>query len=171
MIESVTGASGRGAAHRRSVVREFVSSALYLAIVLLGVLVALPREELASRAGMVGLVLGTSLGLLLAHWLAFRLASHLTAPRGVAMGEAAQEAGAGAAGGLGVALLASAPFAVLDGDSALTASLVVLAVLPAVTGAAVARLRGAGLLGSVVTGLVVALLAGAVVVVKVVTGH
>jgi hypothetical protein len=45
MIESATGASGRGAAHRRSVVREFVSSALYLAIVLLGVLVALPRIE------------------------------------------------------------------------------------------------------------------------------
>jgi hypothetical protein len=41
-----------------------------------------------------------------------------------------------------VATLAALPFAVLNGENALIATLIALAILPAVMGVAIARLRG-----------------------------
>jgi hypothetical protein len=68
---------------RRLVLREFLASALYLAVVLLAVLVAAPDDRLPSGGPLVGLLVGllvgTAIGLTLAHWFAFRLAADLTA--------------------------------------------------------------------------------------------
>jgi predicted lysophospholipase L1 biosynthesis ABC-type transport system permease subunit len=89
----------------------------------------------------------------------------------VAPEDVAKEAGAGLAGGLAAALLASLPFAVLDGESALIATLMALAFLPALMTLAIARLRGRSWLVSVVAsaiGLGVALL---VVLIKYELGH
>ena len=74
---------------------------------------------------MVWLILGTAVGLLLAHWLAFRLAARITTEQGGWTPSAAQEAAAQLAGGLAVAVLAAAPFLLLDGTSARVASLAV----------------------------------------------
>lgn len=160
-----------GTPHSRLLAREFMATALYLAIVLLAALVALPRDYLPSDRDVVIVLLGTSLGLVLAHWFAFRLAAHLTAEGGVHPATAAQEAMAQIAGGVLVAVLAALPFLITDGDAAVRLSLIVLAVLPAATGAVIARLRGKSWLFCAATGGFVLILAIAVVVIKNLTGH
>lgn len=151
--------------------REFFAAALYMALVLLAVLVAVPTEILPSDESVVGLLIGSAIGLTLAHWLAFRLAAHLTEEGGFAAQSAAREAAAQVAGGVGVAALAAVPFLPLDGETALTGALVVLAAMPALTGLAIARLRGRSWLSSLVTAAVVLLLAVVVVMVKEGLGH
>jgi len=111
-------------------------------MVLLTALVALPKDRLPSDGSVVATLFGTALGLILAHFVAFRLAAHFTAETGIAPAPVAQEAGAGLAGGLVVATLAALPFAVLNGENALVATLIALAILPAIMGVAIARLRG-----------------------------
>ena len=155
----------------RLVAREFFAAGLYMALVLLAVLVAVPIESLPSDESVVGLLIGSAIGLTLAHWLAFRLAAHLTEEDGFAAQSAAREAAAQVVGGVGVAALAAVPFILLDGEAALTGALVVLAALPALTGLAIARLRGRSWLAALVTAAVVLLLAVVVVLVKEGLGH
>lgn len=159
------------AAHSRLLAREFMAAALYLAIVLLTALSAVPREYLPADRDLVLMLFGTSLGLVLAHWLAFRLAAHLTADGGVHTATAAQEATAQIAGGVSVAFLAALPFLVLDGNAATTLSLIVLAILPGLTGAAIARLRGRSWPVSIATAGIVLVLTVTVVVIKNAVGH
>jgi VIT1/CCC1 family predicted Fe2+/Mn2+ transporter len=70
-----------------------------------------------------------------------------------------------------VALVASVPFLVLDGEDALSFTLVLLAALTALTGLAIARLRGRSWVESVTTAGIVFGIAVLVVVVKVTLGH
>lgn len=155
----------------RLAAREFLAAGLYMALVLLAVLVAVPMESLPSDESMVGLLIGSAVGLTLAHWLAFRLAAHLTEEDGFAAQSAMKEAAAQIAGGVAVAALATAPFVLLDGKAALNGALIVLAALPAMTGLAIARLRGRSWLWSLVTAAVVLLLAIVVVLIKEGLGH
>lgn len=158
-------------AEDRLAAREFFASALYMALVLLAVLVAVPTESVPPDESMLGLLIGSALGLTLAHWLAFRLAAHLTDDTGFGAQSAAREAAAQIGGGLAVAVLAAVPFVLLDGDAALSGALVVLAALPALTGLAIARLRGRSWLTSLVAAGVVLAIAVLVVVVKAALGH
>ena len=155
----------------RLAAREFFASALYMALVLLAVLVAVPTERVPADDAVVGLLVGSAIGLTLAHWLAFRLAAHLTDEGGFAAESAAREAAAQISGGLAVAGLASMPFVLLDGEAALTGALVVLAALPALTGVAIARLRGRSWLASLLTAAVVLAVALLIVAVKAAVGH
>lgn len=155
----------------RLAAREFFAAALYMALVLLAVLVAVPSESVPSDDLVVGLLIGSAIGLMLAHWLAFRLAAHLADEGGFAAESAAREAGAQVGGGLVVAALAAVPFLVLDGEVALTGALVVLAALPALTGMVIARLRGRSWLASLVAAAVVLALAVVIVLVKEALGH
>jgi hypothetical protein len=155
----------------RLAAREFFAAALYMALVLLAVLVAVPTDRLPPDAEVAGLLVGSAIGLTLAHWLAFRLAAHLTVEGGFATESAVREAGAQVGGGVAVAAIASLPFLLLDGEAALIGSLVLLAALPALTGMAIARLRGRSWLTSVVTGAIVLALAAVVVLVKSSLGH
>lgn len=157
--------------HLRALAREFFASALYVAIVLLAALVALPKARLPSDGSLVATLFGTALGLILAHFVAFRLAAHFTAETGIAPAPVAQEAGAGLAGGLAVATLATLPFAVLNGETALIATLIALAILPAVIGFAIARLRGRTWGVSLVAGGIALASALLVVIVKYELGH
>ena len=61
-------------AEERLAAREFFAAALYMALVLLAALVAVPTDRLPPDADVVGLLVGSAIGLTLAHWLAFRLA-------------------------------------------------------------------------------------------------
>lgn len=128
--------------HRRALAREFFASALYVALVLLATLVAVPRDRLPSDHAVMATMFGTALGLILAHFVAFRFAAHFTAEAGRADTPLVQEAVAGLAGGLMVALVAAIPYVLFEGDDALLGALVVLATLPAIMGFAIARLRG-----------------------------
>jgi hypothetical protein len=157
--------------HRRILEREFLAAALYMALVLLAALVVLPVEQLPSDRTVVALLLGTAVGLIAAHWLAFRLAAHLTEADGIWAGTAAEEAGAQVAGGLATAVVASAPFLVLDGEAALRVSLLLLSALPALTGLGIARLRGRSWLRSGLFAVSVLALAVAVVLVKSAVNH
>lgn len=164
-------AEGTGEDEGRLVAREFFAAALYMALVLLAVLVAVPSERVPSDESVVALLIGSAIGLMLAHWLAFRLAAHLTEEGGFAAQSAAREAAAQIGGGLAVATLAAIPFLLLDGQAALTGALVVLAALPAMTGLAIARLRGRSWLSSLVAAAVVLVLAVVIVLVKEALGH
>ena len=156
--------------HRRALAREFFASALYVALVLLAALVALPRDRLPTDHAVLATLFGTALGLVLAHFVAFRFAAHFTAEAGRADTPLSQEAAAGLAGGLVVAVIASIPYVLFSGDDALLGSLVALATLPAIMGGAIARLRGRSLTESLVAaGL--ALVAMVVVYVKDFLGH
>lgn len=95
-----------------------------------------------SDTSVVATMIGTAVGLIAAHVVAFRLAAHLTSEGGMASAPELQEAAAGFAGGLVVAVLASLPFVILDGPDALLATLIALSILPALKGLAIARLRG-----------------------------
>ncbi len=151
--------------------REFFASGLYMALVLLAVLVAVPVADVPADNEVVALLIGSAIGLTLAHWLAFRLATHLTEDGGFAADPAAREAVAQVAGGLAVALLAAAPFLLFDGARSVNASLALLAALPALTGVAIARLRGRSWTWSLIAGAVVLALAVAVVLIKTGLGH
>jgi hypothetical protein len=155
----------------RLAAREFFAAGLYMALVLLAVLVAVPAEKVPSNETMIGLLFGSAIGLTLAHWLAFRLAAQLTEEGGFAAESAAREAGAQVVGGLGVAALASVPFLVSDGDAALNGALVVLAAMPALAGLGIARLRGASWFASGVVATGVLVTAAVVVAIKVALGH
>jgi hypothetical protein len=167
----VTTAAPVSASHRRILAREFFAAALYMALVLLAALVGFPSSRLPSDDVVVITLIGTALGLILAHWLAFRLAAHLTDEGGVWSGSAPQEAGAQIAGGVGVAVVAALPFLVLDGTDALRVSLLLLAAMPALTGLAIARLRHRSWLGSSVFAAVVFAVAVGIVEVKAALGH
>ncbi len=158
-------------AHRQVLAREFLASALYVAIVLLTALVALPKARMPSDASVVATLMGTAVGLIAAHFVAFRLAAHLTSEEGIAPAPVLSEAGAGFAGGLVVAVLAALPFAVLDSQDALLATLIALAILPALMGLAIARLRGRSWGTSLLAAGLVLCLALAVVALKTALGH
>lgn len=157
--------------HRRALAREFFASALYVALVLLAALVALPRDRLPTDHAVVATLFGTALGLVLAHFVAFRFAAHFTSEAGRAEAPLIQEAGAGLAGGLVVALIAAVPYLLFDGDNALMGSLVALATLPAIMGGAIARLRGRSRSQSLVAAGLALVLAMVVVYVKDFLGH
>lgn len=158
-------------AHRRALAREFLASALYVAIVLLAALVALPHGRLPDDVAVVATLFGTAIGLVLAHFVAFRLAAHLTAETGLAPAEVLQEAGAGLAAGLLVAAVAALPYLVWDADDALVATLVTLSLLPALAGVAIARLRGRSWAVSAVAGAIALAIALVAVLAKSVLGH
>lgn len=157
--------------HARLLAREGIASSLYLALVLLGAVVATPADSFPSDRVAIKLLLGTALGLVLAHWLAFRLAARLTDSSGGLTATAGQEAGAQILGALAVALAATGPFLVLDGRAARISALLVLAALPASAGLMIARLNGLGWSGALLRGAVVLVLATVVVAVKASVDH
>ena len=156
--------------HGRVVAREFFAAALYMALVQWAALVAVPTARVPNPGLVVQLLLGTAVGLVLAHWLAFRLAAHL-AEGGFAGAPAAREAASQVAGGLSVGVVASLPFVIFDAQTALDVAVLVLAALPALTGMAIARLRGRSWAASVLFGGAVLIAALAIVAVKAVVGH
>ena len=162
---------GDGTAHPRALAREFFASALYVALVLLAALVALPRTRLPSDHAVVATLFGTALGLILAHFVAFQFAAHFTAEAGRAEAPIIQEAAAGMAGGLLVAVVAAIPYVVFEGDDALLGALLALATLPAIMGGAIARLRGRSRTQSLGAAFLALLAAMVVVYIKDFLGH
>jgi hypothetical protein len=167
----VSSHTGDADPHGRLVAREFFAAALYMALVQLAAVIALPTRRLPSDETVVSLLLGTAVGLVLAHWLAFRLAAHVTTESGYHGPSAAREAAAQIGGGLSVGVLAAVPFLLRDGEDALEMTIVVLAALPAAIGLAIARLRGYSWLASLLTSVAVLGVALAAVAVKAAAGH
>lgn len=148
---------------RIEVRREAVTMVLYVSIVLLATLAALPSGEAAHGAeesrgvhglALLALVWGTSLGLAVAHWFAFRLAARIFA--GGSLREVdlriglAQLAGAGA-----VAALCTIPIALFDDGSEIQATSFVPALIVGVAGYFTARIPGRSRTYSLLVGLIV----------------
>lgn len=159
------------AEHRGNLAREFFASALYVAMVLLAALIALPKDRLPADSAVVATLFGTATGLVVAHFVAFRLAAHMTSEAGLAPAEVLQEAGAGLAAGLLVASLAALPYLVWNADEALIATLITLAMLPTFTGVAIARLRGRSWAVAAIAGAIALALAMGAVLAKHLLGH
>src|SRR5438045_2390630 len=69
--------------HRKEMFREATVMVLYVCVVEIAELAAIPRTGTAhhvvsgpSSAELVAIIWGTALGLALAHWFAFQLAAH-----------------------------------------------------------------------------------------------
>lgn len=116
--------------------------ALYVAICLIGVLIAREDEIEQTHARVLGIIWGTAMGLALAHWFAFRLSARLVA-RGTVHRQDALIGLAQLRGAIGVALAATVPVILLPASAELDAVRLVLAALIAAVGYAVARSGGA----------------------------
>lgn len=158
--------------HRRELVKEGATMALYVAVCLLAALAVADEADVDHRPTILTVVWGTTLGLALAHWFAFRLSARLVAGGAVRRSDA-ELALAQFAGAVLVALVASVPVVVFaDADTELAVTVWVVLGFIALVGLAVARSSGASLLRSVVYATGVAVLATTVVIVKnVLTGH
>lgn len=151
--------------------REFLASALYVALVLLAALLTIPHSQVQNRTHAPLLLLGTALGLTLAHWFAFRLASGITDEAGAISTQAAREAVAQVAGGMTVAVIASVPYLFLSGSTAWSVSMLVLVALLGLAGFSIARLRQQTLFWSAIVVLVVLALAFTIVSIKIAVSH
>ncbi|NCD21089.1 MAG: hypothetical protein EOL89_14125, partial [Actinobacteria bacterium] len=151
-----------GTNERAVLLREFVTSALYLSLALWATALLIPADVLPSKWILVAEVFGIAVALLLMHWLAFSLAVQLV-DRAELDAMLYKEGGAQLAGGLAVAAIAALPFIILDRmNIALTAALWMLAAIPALTGYAIARQRGSSQVRSTGVAAVVAAAAFAV---------
>jgi hypothetical protein len=150
--------------------REFVACALYVDLVLLAGLAAVPAVDLPAGPVVAGIIVGSVIGLLAAHWLSFRLAVQATTD-GQWHDSAREAVIAQLAGGLGVALAGAAPFVVLSEPAAVRTAILVLALPPAAAGVVIGRRRGRTWPVSVAMGLVALVAAVAVVAVKARTAH
>ncbi len=133
--------------------------ALYVAIVLLAAVLALPagdeavEDEGIHGLALVGLVWGTTVGLALAHWFSFRIAARgfghgILRPHDLAV------AGAQVLGASAVALVCSLPALVFDDDTDIEATAVVPALLIGLAGYLAARAGSSSRVRSIVTGAV-----------------
>jgi hypothetical protein len=125
--------------HRRELVREGVTMALYIGISLVAVMLALPPEIGPSGSTMPALTIFlTAIGLLVAHVVAFRLSTRLTHGGEVPAAQA-QLVGAQLVGGLVVTAAAVAPVLLLPEPASILVSELLLIGLIAAVGYATAR--------------------------------
>lgn len=141
---------------RTEALREALTMMLYVSIVLLAELAALPK---AGHGGngihgweLAGLAWGTAMGLALAHWFSFRLAARLFSTGQVheidILIGVAQVGGA-----VVVALLSTVPLVFVGEDSDIGAMIFVPALIVGATGFATARSRGRSASYSLLVGL------------------
>lgn len=163
---------GANLEHRREIVKEAATMALYVAVCLLAALAVADEAEVGHRPAILAVVWGTTLGLALAHWFAFRLSARLVSSGSIRRTDA-EIALAQLAGSVAVALIATIPVVLFDGaDSQLDATSWVVVGVIAVIGFLVARESGASTVRSLVYATSVVAVATAVVIVKnVLSGH
>jgi hypothetical protein len=132
--------------------REAVTMLLYVAVVLLAALIALPLDDEAHRKQISAAVWGTAVGLALAHWFAFSLSSRLYAEGDLTRHDAAR-AGVQVVGACSAALVATLPLLLFPDEWAFEVSTGLLSALIGLAGYASARHVGAGRLRAVLTGV------------------
>ncbi len=153
----------RSPAHRRELLRESLTMALYVSLSLLAVMLAFPGQS-ASAPVAAAIEIGlTSAGLILAHLVAFRLSSRIvhgiqTTP------ERGEIVAAQVIGGLAVTALAIVPFVPFGLANARVVSELLLLAFIAVAGYA------AGRMGALSRGRALVYVAGVVLIVLVVLG-
>jgi hypothetical protein len=153
---------GRSAEPVSPLLREVTTMVLYVSVVLLATLAAVPIDELGSDAEVAALLWGAAIGLALAHWFAFHVSAQLYSGGGVSRAEVVSGAAqTGAA--LAVAFVATLPLLVAKDDVAVAVSVIDLTIVITFIGYTSSRRAGVGhtraLVRAVITvvaGLVVA---------------
>lgn len=129
--------------HRRELVKEASTMALYVAICLLAALTVADEADVHHRQAVIGVVWGTTLGLALAHWFAFRLSARLVSAGEVRRTDV-EISLAQLAGSVIVAALATVPVLLFHGSEAeIDATRWVVLAFVAVVGYLVAKGGGA----------------------------
>jgi len=162
-VATETSGLTRNAAHQEHELRrEGATMSLYVSVVLLAELSALPAQHFPKGWGMVALIWGTTLGLALAHWFAYTVASSALTD-GKVERQDMEVGAAGVVGALMVALLATLPEVLLTTRDAERVLLFVPAAFIGFGGYLVARARDSSVrrsllwaLGFVFAGVVVA---------------
>jgi hypothetical protein len=150
-------------------IREATTMALYVSLSLLAVLVAMPSSGQDNRVQAGLIVLGTGIGLVLAHHVAFRMSTRLV-NSGILTRESGRALAAQALGGLPVAVLAALPVFIVGEDPGETIAELVLLAFVLFVGYRSARSRSGRARSVAYTLLVLAVVAG-VISVKLVVGH
>ena len=161
---------------QRRVRREGTTMVLYLSIVLLGTLAAVPAGEVETGTiqgptgrQLAAVIVGTTLGLALAHLFAFHIAAYGVA-LGPRSGQEFKEARAQLIGAALVATLACIPIVLLGPAGEQQAVLFVLAIIIGGADFSVERSKGRSRGRSATYGLVTFLIALVVAAVKVALG-
>jgi hypothetical protein len=162
-----------GSADRRprsDFLREVTTMALYVSLSLLAVLLALPDADDEDNRVQEGLVvLGTGLGLVLAHHVAFRMSTRLV-NEGLLTGESVEAMRAQALGGIPVALLAALPVFLLGEDPGEDVAVLLLLLLVLGVGYRTARFSSRRV-RALASAAVLVLVVAAVVGIKLIAGH
>jgi hypothetical protein len=144
--------------------KEAYTMALYVAICLLGALVALPTHQ-ESDGVVIAIIWGVTVGLAMAHWFAFRVSATLVGDGKLRRHDlnlgSAQLVGAAV-----VALLASIPVLISPTSAELEAAELTLAAFIGVIGFAVARSGGANRLRAIFYATLVLGVAVAIALIK-----
>ena len=143
---------------------------LYLAICLLGALIALPPGQ-EDEGEVIAIIWGVTVGLALAHWFAFRVSATLVSGGRIHRRDL-NAASAQLVGAAIVALLASIPVLIAPNAAELESAEFTLAALIGLVGYQVARSGGAGRVRAVVYAAIVLVAAVVIAVVRnVLAGH
>ncbi len=158
--------------HRAEILREAITMVLYVSVVEIAELAALPESHFehggvtgAVGAQLLAIVWGTAVGLAIAHWFAFRLAA--PAFRGERPGRQDTYIGLAQVGGaMFVAMVSSLPVIFLSDVRAQEFTGDVPAILIGVVGYFIARYSGKSQITSIAFGVTVLALGVLVAVVK-----
>ncbi|MGZ6617391.1 MAG: hypothetical protein ACXVFQ_23580 [Solirubrobacteraceae bacterium] len=160
-------AAGRGPHLSRAAIelrKEAYTMGLYVAICLLGALIALPTDQ-EDEAQVIAIVWGVTVGLAFAHWFAFRVSATLVSDGRVRRHDL-NAATAQLAGAAVVALLASIPVLLTPKSAELESAELTLAAFIGLVGYAVARSGGASRVRSIVYAAIVLTAAVAIAIIK-----
>lgn len=170
-MEAAAGATTTAGDERTEVVREAVTMALYVAVSVYAVLVAVAERADHGNVRALSIVWGTAMGLALAHLFAFRVSAELVA-KGSLTRQDVRVSLAQFAGAFVVAAIVTVPVVVFPTTAQFDVARLLLAGTIATAGYATARRHGATAARSWAHALIVLVVAVAVAVSKnVLSGH
>jgi hypothetical protein len=150
--------------------REITTMVLYVAIVLLATVVAVPSADLVDDTEIIAILWGAAAGLAVAHWFAFHLAAQLYSGGSVHRDDV-RSGGLQVAAALLVALVSTLPMLLFGDRVGAGSAVIVLTGVIAAVGYIASRKAGMGRHVAVLRAAVTVAVGVVVVIVKVALGH
>jgi hypothetical protein len=150
--------------------REMTTMVLYVAIVLLATVAAVPSDDLDESIDVAAVIWGAAAGLALAHWFAFHVASQVYSGGAITAEDVRSGAGQVCAA-LAVALVSTLPLVFVSERSGAGISVMVLAGVIAAVGYTASRRAAIRRLAAMARATLTLLVGAVVVILKVALGH